>query len=245
MNAFRGQLANGLTALTALALLAALLLTGPAQSGPRPPAPPPSGILPGSALLPVVAAAPRRIALTFDDYPFPGATPRLLEALARQNVRATFFCVGDKLETHPEFAAQALYLGHELENHTYNHRRLTTCTPRQINRELRLCSRVVQGLTGRRPRFLRSPGGRSTPVIRREAADCGLFCVDPLVSNIGDMTRTEQEIMSRCLREARDGAVFSLHDGMPETMGALARVVPLLRARGYEFVTLDELLPPT
>lgn len=238
MNALRGKLALGLLALTVLVLMAALLLVAPASSRP---APAPAVVSPPTPAAP--APARGRIVLSFDDYPFPDSSPQLLQVLAELRVPATFFCVGDKLEVHPEFAAQALYLGHELENHTYNHQRLTTCTRAQINRELRLCSRVIESLTGSTPRFLRSPGGRSTAAIRREAAACGLECVDPWVRSIKDLGRTRGQIVDQCLRSARDGVILSLHDGLPQTSEALRMVVPTLRARGYEFVRLDELLP--
>jgi peptidoglycan-N-acetylglucosamine deacetylase len=194
------------------------------------------------AARPVATGAKKCIALTFDDFPFPDATPKLLEVLAAQDVHVTFFAIGHKLKDHPEFAAQALYQGHSLENHTFDHPRLTTCTPDQIRRELTLCNQVIRDLTGSAPRYLRSPGGRSTPTIRREAATCGLECVDTMVTNIGDMAHTTAEIVKRCSEGAHPGAIFSLHDGVPETIEALPIVITKLRHQGYQFVTVQQLL---
>jgi len=205
-------------------------------------------LVPGAELdgrlgpLPMAAGVKKFIALTFDDFPFPDETPKLLEALAPLNAPVTFFAIGHKLKDHPEFAAQALYQGHALENHTYDHVRLITLTPEQIRVDLTKCNQVIRDLTGVAPRYLRSPGGRSTPTIRREALACGLLCVDPLVTNIGDMAHTSAEIVQRCQDGAHPGAIFSLHDGVPETIAALPIVISKLRHQGYQFVTVEKLL---
>jgi peptidoglycan/xylan/chitin deacetylase (PgdA/CDA1 family) len=195
-----------------------------------------------ATLLPVGAGAKRLIALTFDDFPFPDATPKMLEVLAEQQVQVTFFTIGHKLTEHPEFAAQALYQGHALENHTYDHVRLIYCTPEQIHRELSLCNQVIRDLTGVAPHYLRCPGGRSNATIDQEALANGLQCVDPLVTDIGDMGKSPAAIVRRCEADAHPGAIFSLHDGVPETMAALPIVIPYLRSKGYEFVTVERLL---
>jgi len=191
---------------------------------------------------PLSRSQQKLIALSFDDFPFPQGTPKLLEVLATEKVRVTFFTIGRKLEKHPEFAAQALYHGHALENHTYDHVRLTTRPLGEVRADLRRCNVVIRDLTGVAPHYLRSPGGRSTPAIRREAAACGLLCVDPLVANIGDMNKSSATITQRCQNRARDGVIFSLHDGVPATMAALPKVIHTLRGQGYEFVTVHELL---
>jgi peptidoglycan/xylan/chitin deacetylase (PgdA/CDA1 family) len=193
-------------------------------------------------LVPEAAGQRKPIALAFDDFPFPDETPKLLEALARCNVQVTFFAIGHKLKEHPEFAAQALYQGHDIENHTFDHVRLIYCTPAQIHYELQTCNQVIQNLTGVPPHFLRCPGGRSNAAIRKEALACGLECVDTRVTNTGDMDVTASQLIERCKERAHSGAILSLHDGVPATIAAMPTIVSLLRSKGYQFETVDQML---
>jgi peptidoglycan/xylan/chitin deacetylase (PgdA/CDA1 family) len=182
------------------------------------------------------------IALSFDDFPFPNGTPQLLQELARAQVRVTFFAIGHKVREYPDLVALALTQGHSIQNHTYHHVRLTDLTPDQVREELNMCSKVIRDFTGVTPRYLRAPHAASNATVDREARRCGLLCVDPVVTNVFDMTATSGTIYSRCLQRAKPGAILAMHDGLPATLDALPRVIAALRNKGYEFVTVDQLL---
>ena len=97
------------------------------------------------------------IALTFDDGPHPGYTERLLAALRKENIRATFFVVGKQVEANPTLV-QAEYLdGHLVENHTFSHATLTRLSPVEIRTEYRACSDMIESLTGKRPAYCSKP----------------------------------------------------------------------------------------
>lgn len=182
------------------------------------------------------------IALAFDDFPFPNGSPQLLNELSRAQVRVTFFAIGHKVREYPDVVALALTLGHSIQNHTYHHVRLADLPAEKVREELNLCSQAIRDFTGVTPRYLRAPHAASNPTVDREARRCGLLCVDPVVTNVFDMTASSAVVYKRCLQRAKPGAILALHDGLPATREALPRVIAALKDKGYQFVTVDQLL---
>ncbi|MGH9560957.1 MAG: polysaccharide deacetylase family protein, partial [Terracidiphilus sp.] len=88
------------------------------------------------------------VALTFDDGPNPAITPGLLNLLARHDVRATFFLIGEKVRAFPELAKEIAERGHSIGNHTDTHPQLTFLSPRRIREELLRCNDAVVAATG-------------------------------------------------------------------------------------------------
>lgn len=182
------------------------------------------------------------IALAYDDFPFPTRSPKLLEALAQARVPVTFFAIGHKVQAYPDVVVRAFIEGHSIQNHTYNHVRLADLTAAQVHDELNECSRAIQELTGVAPQYLRAPHAASNAIVNREARLGGVTCVDPIVTNVFDMSTSAEVTYRRCLQRAKPGSILALHDGLPRTIAVMPRVIAALRAQGYEFVTVDELL---
>ncbi len=185
------------------------------------------------------------IALTFDDGPHPDFTPQLLAILRQQQVPATFFVVGEMAEEHPDLVQAIAADGHCLGNHTYHHTRLPGLSEGTIATEIKACGLVLQDLTGQAPCWFRPPGGESSPRVAMVARALGYRVVlwDVLP---GDTARPQAGLIGgRMMGEARPGSIILLHSGVPETVEVLPWVIFGLRACGFRFVTLDELLSPT
>jgi peptidoglycan/xylan/chitin deacetylase (PgdA/CDA1 family) len=190
----------------------------------------------------------RSIALTFDDGPSP-ATPELLDFLARQSVRATFFQCGRNVERHPEIARAALSAGHELGNHTDSHPRLYLRSPRFIDREFTRAQRIIQDATGATPRLLRAPYGLRWLGMRATQRKLNLLGV--MWTVLGhDWEWPASRVADRVLGKASPGAIVCLHDGRsirPEPdvsamLGAVKLIVPVFKDQGYSFETVSDLL---
>lgn len=206
-------------------------------------APPDSPVsLKTELLLAGTSGGRKLIALAYDDFPFPTRSPQLLDVLAQARVPETFFAIGHKVRQYPDLVARAVTQGHSVQNHTYNHVRLAGLTAAQVQQELDACSQSIQAITGVAPRYLRAPHAASNVIVNREAARSGVICVDPIVTNVYDMSTSAETTYRRCLQRAKPGAILALHDGLPNTVEAMPRVIAALRAQGYEFVTVDELL---
>ena len=182
------------------------------------------------------------IALTFDDGPHPGYTPRILSILEKYGVRATFFVVGKKAEQYPDLIRQQAEAGHSVGNHTYHHVNLTRIPPVDVAAEIKACGDVIQSITGKSPRLFRPPGGDYDRNVAEVAVSLGYWIVlwtdDP-----GDYANPPEQVLeARLFGRLGNGGIILLHDGIAETIELLPRLIEYLQARGFRLVTVDEMI---
>lgn len=184
----------------------------------------------------------RKIALTFDDGPHPQYTRELLAVLRKQNVKATFFLVGEMAERYPQLVRAELADGHSVGNHTYHHVNLTRISPGYVATEIAACDEVLESITGKPAHIFRPPGGDYDDNVVEVCEALGhtmvLWTDDP-----GDYARPGPEVIRRrILDRARSGGIILIHDGVQQTIDVLPDVIQKLKKRGYEFITIDEML---
>lgn len=186
--------------------------------------------------------AGRRVALTFDDGPDPQRTPAVLDLLARQGVRATFFVVGARAEAHPELVRRIVAEGHVVGNHSYTHSwRFPLRSLGRTVEELRRTGEVLHRITGRQPRLFRPPFGVTNPTIARAVRRLGLDPVGWSIRSLDTMGQSPERVAARILRRLHPGAVILLHDRCAGSERLVGLLVEGLRSRGLEPVTLPEL----
>ncbi len=182
----------------------------------------------------------RAVALTFDDGPHLNRTPRLLRILEQQRVQATFFVVGKQALKFPHLVRAIHDAGHTLGNHSFTHRRLISLPPAIVRAEWRLCNRAVELITGYRMRFCRPPGGDCNRKVIEMARAEGLTTVLWTVAPKDYRTPQGALIEARVLERVVNGAIILLHDGILPMLEVLPRMLIKLRARGYEFYTMEQ-----
>jgi len=191
----------------------------------------------------------RLVALTFDDGPNDPATSRLLDVLAPKDVKATCFVGGENVEVYPDTARRIVAEGHALGNHSYRHRKRDALLDPGYG-ELERAQRAIAAVVGFRPALYRAPNGFHTPWQLRAVRRAGLVTVHWNVQT-KDWERPDPDtIVRRVLEHVRPGAIVLLHDGddtrhgsdRAPTVEALPQIIDALRARGYRFVTVPELL---
>ena len=182
-----------------------------------------------------------RIALTFDDGPNTVTTPQVLDILEKEKIVGSFFLIADSIT--PESAEQtrrAKALGYDIENHSRTHCFMDRMTPEQIREEVRYCTEKIVEITGEAPTFFRPP----FIAVNQDMYDnidltfiCGAGCED-WVPSVSARERAE-----RVLAHAEDGQIVLLHDlpGNINTVEALKIIIPELKKRGFEFVTVSQL----
>ena len=186
------------------------------------------------------------VALTLDDGPNPlkYRTPALLDTLRNLNVKATFFVVGSRAEANPELILRMDDEGHELANHSYTHPNLTFLTPDAVRKELCRTSVVVRDITGKRPRFYRPPGGNFNGAIADAASALGMhgayWTVDGF--KFEHAPHRPEELIRYVIPRVKQGSILLLHNAPENTIIALPEIVRALRAQGYTFVTMSELV---
>jgi len=186
-----------------------------------------------------------QIALTFDDGPDPERTPALLDALGELGAPGTFFVVGKRAAAAPELCARMVREGHELGNHTYSHPYLPLKRHARVEAELAATDAAILRATGIVPAIARPPwGGRRPSTVRafdRAAKKTVLWDVNSY--DWKDLPPLD--VATRVVERARNGSIILMHDGGRDHTGTIAAVkllVPELRARGFELVTVSETL---
>ncbi len=193
----------------------------------------------------------RRVALTYDDGPNAPSTHDILDVLRAGGVPATFFCVGVNAERHPDVVRRIADEGHTVGSHSMRHSRAAGLHPRE-GAHIDECSRVLSGLLGRRPRLYRAPWGWLTPWEMRRLLSRGLSVIgwDVYTHDWRTPPPDGDVIAAGVARDVRPGSIILLHDGIagvetaerPQTARATECAISRLRAEGYEFVTVPELL---
>lgn len=185
------------------------------------------------------------LALTFDDGPDPQYTVPLLRTLAAEDVRATFFVVGERAVRHRDLLRRELAGRHELGNHTWAHTDLAMLSRAEAREELARTSQVIADVSGRGPAVLRPPWGRISGTAMHIAAEQSL---DVLV---WDMRLEERELdaagnVAHVMASLDPGSVLLAHDAGPGPhsvgVAALPGIIRGAKRRGYRFVTASEML---
>ena len=186
--------------------------------------------------------AGHRVALTFDDGPDHERTPAVLDLLAQRGVRATFFLVGERAETHPELVRRMVAEGHVVGNHSHTHAGLFPLSSlRNTEEELRRTTESLTRITGLRPRLFRPPFGVTNPTIARAVRRLGLVPVGWSIRSLDTVSRDPERVATRILRRLHPGAVILLHDRCAGSDRLLDRLLDGLQKRGYEPTTIPEL----
>lgn len=177
------------------------------------------------------------VALTFDDGPSGRFTRRLLDGLKERDARATFLLCGYRIEDYPREAARIAAEGHEIGIHGYSHDSMYTMTETQVTAEIKKTAALLPGSAV----FLRPPGGKYNDATRTAAEKAGVailsWSLDPKDWACDDAAT----ITARVVEKVRDGDMILLHDMSDSSVTAALKIVDLLQARGFQFVTASEL----
>jgi len=185
------------------------------------------------------------VALTFDDGPNPNYTPQVLATLEQYHVKATFFCVGRLVAQYPDLVKAEYADGHVIGNHSWSHPNLGLLSSNEVATQLRQTSDIIQQTLGVRPTFFRPPYGVFNTTVLTQANLMGLTTII-WNDEARDWLRPGIDVISsRILGLAGNGAIILLHDGggnRYQTVKALPTIITTLRAEGYNFVTLQQMV---
>ena len=178
------------------------------------------------------------VALTFDDGPRASTTAGLLDALAQRGVHATFFVVGQNVEGNEELLLRMAREGHQIGLHTYHHKVLAELNSADFYAEVDALRDTLTALLGEERFMLRPPYGMMNAATQNRAgAPIILWSVDPEDWSDRDTARQVALIVDK----AQDGDIILLHDIYPASVDTAIQVVDALMARGFRFVTVEEL----
>ncbi|MBI2410615.1 MAG: polysaccharide deacetylase family protein [Candidatus Kerfeldbacteria bacterium] len=190
------------------------------------------------------------VALTFDDGPNEPYTSELLDLLKAEGIHATFFVVGANAKKYPGVVQRIVAEGHTLGNHSTNHLFRNYFLQPSFRREIEETQKILEEIAGLRPRFFRSPWLFRHPLLLRSVKRARLTAVFGVFGSEWEVfQRNPQAMMQRALHKLQPGTIYIFHDGYNNkgayrgaTVEALRQLIPLLRAQGYRFVTIEDAL---
>jgi len=193
-----------------------------------------------------------QIALTFDDGPNEPYTSHVLSILEQYQIKATFFVIGQNARRYPEVCRRIATTGNVIGNHSYQHRKsLCLRWGKEVARDIELAHQAIYECTGVEPNLFRPPYGFRTPWLMRTVGHLG-YTVVTWDNMTGDWkaNKTGEEIVQTIVKRAKPGSVIVMHDGRDsrpsydrsQMLQALPCIIETLKGRGFDFVTVPELL---
>ncbi len=199
---------------------------------------------------PVAQAAPvsksntsgkKMIALTFDDGPSVH-TERLLDIFAKHGGKGTFFVVGNLIDRRPDTAKRIVSEGHELANHGWDHRQLTSLDAQGVKDQIMMTKAKIYNTTGVDTAIMRPPYGSCNNAVKAVGKELGVSFIHWSIDTLDWKTKNAQSIYNEIIKNAKNGSIVLCHDLYKTTVDAMERVIPKLIEDGYELVTVSELM---
>lgn len=177
------------------------------------------------------------VALTFDDGPYTPVTSRILKTAGKYDAKVTFFVVGDRVSTYAKVMKKAYRQGHQIASHTYHHVNLTKLDSAGMLKELDESNTAVKQVIGREMSAIRPPEGAVNDLMRKT------FKIPMIYWSIDTedwRSRDASQILQKA-KKIKDGDIVLMHDLYPSTADAVQSLIPRLKKKGFQLVTVDEL----
>lgn len=182
------------------------------------------------------------VALTFNCAWEENDIPQLLDLLERENIKATFFLVGQWIERYPDSVRQIVDAGHEIGNHSYSHVDFVGAGEEVIRQQMEKTDALIREVTGSDPVLARVPSGSYDSRVIRLLRQEGYEVIQWDVDSIDWKKPPAEEITERILTKVQNGSIVLFHSGAATTLEALPDVIAGLREKGYCFTTVGDLL---
>lgn len=186
----------------------------------------------------------KKVALSFDAAWGNEDTQLILDTLAKYNIHATFFMTGGWVENYPEDVKKIQAAGHDLANHSENHKNMSQLTDAECQEELMKVHNKVKELTGVEMNLFRPPYGDYDDHVIINATDCGYYTIQWSVDSLDWKDYGVESIIKTVTqhKDLQNGAIILMHNGAKYTAQALPQVIESLIAQGYEIVPISELI---
>lgn len=183
------------------------------------------------------------VALTFDDGPMSERTQKVLHLLKKYNVKATFFCIGNRIKGNEETVKQIHEQGHLIGNHSYSHTNLFDLknTKRMID-DLQQANNEIKRVIGQEVLYFRPPYGVTTPALARAVKKLNLKVIGWNVRSLDTTIKNKQQLVTRVISRIRPGSILLFHDTVEDIDIVLEEIITYLKQNNYQIVELDKLI---
>lgn len=181
----------------------------------------------------------KEIALTFDDGPTE-FTPKFLDILKENHIKATFFCIGKQIEKYPDTFKRIISEGHTIGNHTYSHSNKTGfLSSAKMVEEIKKCDEVMLKTGNLRTHLYRPPFGVTNPNIAKAIRQTGKKSIGWNVRSLDTITEDENRIYRKVTKGLKPGSIILLHDTSEKTYNVLVNLLVFLEREKYSTFTIE------
>ncbi len=181
------------------------------------------------------------VALTFDDGPS-AHTERLLDAFEESGGKGTFFVLGNLIDGREDTLKRTVAEGHEVANHSWNHRQLTNLTEEEVKDQIMMTRAKIFAVTGKDTLVVRAPYGACDDMVLDVGKELGVSFYNWSIDTLDWLTKDPAAIEEEILQNVSDGDIILCHDLHETTVDAMESVIPKLVKKGYQLVTITELM---
>ncbi len=189
-----------------------------------------------------------RVALTFDDGPDNKYTEQILDVLKEYDAKATFFLVGTQVKKYPDMAKRIVEEGHAVGNHSWSHGDLTKLSATQRAEQIDKAQQIIEQATGVSPRLMRAPYGALSKDVLATIHEDRMKHVAWTVDTRDWAGSSVEDMYKNVMANTRDGGIILMHsfggrkNALEHTVKLLPKIIEDLRAKGYELVTVEEMI---
>lgn len=185
----------------------------------------------------------KEIALSFDDGPAISYTPEILAILDAEDVKAAFFCIGNRIAGNESIVRQLHTKGHVIGNHSYSHHFwFDLFSSRKMLEDLKMTDSVLNKVVGLQPRLFRPPYGVINPNLKKAIIAGKYTTIGWSVRSLDTVINDEQKLLRKIRDAIKPGAIILFHDTSRTTLAILPRFIREVREKGYTIVRLDKML---
>ena len=183
------------------------------------------------------------IAVSFDDGPVKNYTPEVLQLLKQENIKATFFCIGNRIAGNEDILKQIKDDGHIIGNHSYSHHFwFDMFSSKKMLTDLQQMDHEMVRVTGLQPKLFRPPYGVTNPNLKKAIINGGYTPVGWSVRSMDTVIKDTTKLLNKLNRSIKPGAVFLFHDTSKTTLQVLPAFIKEVKNKGFHIIPLDKLL---
>jgi peptidoglycan-N-acetylglucosamine deacetylase len=185
----------------------------------------------------------KEIAISFDDGPAANHTIEILQLLQKENIKATFFCIGNRIPGNENILEQVRAGGHIIGNHSYSHHFwFDLFSSKKMLNDLKQMDQELERVIGLKPKLFRPPYGVTNPNLKKAIINGGYTPVGWSVRSMDTVIKDEKKLLGKVNSAIKPGAVFLFHDTCKITLNILPSFIEQVKKKGYQVVSLDKLL---
>ena len=178
------------------------------------------------------------IYFTFDDGPDPDITPKIIELLEAEQLKAIFFVIGNKVEKYPHIVKDLFDKGHLIANHTYTHsNKIALFSTEELMNDIKKCTVAIEQVTSKTPTFFRPPYGITTPRYSRALKQLGMQSIGWTLRSFDTLAKSKELFVEKIKKQITPGAIILFHDTKRITLDALPEIIRHCKKNGIKIAS--------